>query len=317
LVTVYAALALADGSVLDRWNRDACRELAYPQAAAGLPLHNGQYCTNGHATPSFGGTVVVDTSKVICSDLTSFGSRVVIRGVVQGNVVSFGGDVVIAGAVNGNISVYGGSIALQNNARVNGDIHLCGGQQNLDKAAQLHGSVLDCTTSVVEDVLNNEAPNLRLVSILAWVILGILLTSLLPEHVMLVRTTVQSRMRRSLVLGLLSALLAPTVITVLVALIIALPLALLVAVGIIAAWALGTVAVGWLVGDYIMRRVAPQHNTRPMQVVVGLTVLVLAESLPYIGLFISIGAGLAGLGAVFLSRFGTRLYSSPRKPLPL
>ncbi len=287
------------------------------QAVAGHPTHNRERCTNDHATPSFGGTVVVDNSEVICSDLTSFGSRMVIRGEVQGNVVSFGGDVVIAGAVNGNISVYGGSIALQNSARVNGDIHLCGGQPNLDKVAQLHGSVLDCTSGVVEYVFRDESPNVHFVAILIWILLGILLTSLLPEHVMLVRTTVQSWLPRSLVLGLLSTLLAPAVITVLVALIIALPLALLVAVGILAAWALGTVAVGWLVGDYIVRRVAPQHNTRSMQVVVGLTVLVLAESLPYIGLFISIGAGLAGLGAVFLSRFGTRLYSSPRKPLPL
>jgi cytoskeletal protein CcmA (bactofilin family) len=287
------------------------------QAVAGHRTYNGQHCTSDHARPSFGGTVVVDSSDVICSDLTSFDSRVVIRGWVQGNVVLFGGDVVIAGAVNGNISVYGGSITLQNSAHVNGDIHLCGGQANLDKAAQLHGTVLDCRSNVVEYVFSNEAPNIRLVSILTWILLGILLTSLLPEHVMLVRTTVQNRLRRSLVLGLLSTLLAPAIITVLVALIIALPLALLVAVGVIAAWALGTVAVGWLIGDYIVRRLAPQHNTRSMQVVVGLTVLVLAESLPYIGLFISIGAGLVGLGAVFLSRFGTRLYSPPRKPLSL
>lgn len=292
-------------------------DLPVAQAVAGHPTHTGQSCTNDHAKPSFGSTVVVDSSEVICSDLTSFGGTVVIRGIVQGNVVSFGGDVVIAGVVNGNISVYGGNITLQNSAYVNGDVHLCGGQSNLDKAAQLHGSVLGCTTSVAEFMFSDEGPNLRLVSILTWVVLGFLLTSLLPEHVMLVRTTVQNRMRRSLVLGLLSMLLAPAVITVLVALIIALPLALLVAVGIIAAWALGTVAVGWLVGDYIMRHVAPQHNTRPMQVVVGLTVLVLAESLPYIGWLISIGVGLVGLGAVFLSRFGTRLYSPPRKPLPL
>ncbi len=287
------------------------------QAVAGHPTDDGQHCTNERATPSFGGTVVVDNNEVICSDLTSFGSRVVIRGDVQGNVVSFGGDVVIAGAVNGNIRVYGGSITLQNSAHVNGDIHLCGGQPNLDKLAQFHGAVLGCTSNVVEYIFSNGGPNVRLVSILIWILVGIVLTSLLPEHVMLVRTTVQNRMRRSLVLGLLSALLAPAVITVLVALIIALPLALLVAVGIMAAWALGTVAVGWLVGDYIVRRLAPQYNTRPTQVVVGLTVLVLAESLPYIGLFISIGVGLMGLGAVFLSRFGTRLYSPPRKPLPL
>jgi len=90
-----------------------------------------------------------------------------------------------------------------------------------------------------------------------------------------------------------------------------------VAVGLIAAWALGTVAIGWIVGDYILHRIVPHQNTRPMQVGVGLTVLALVGSLPHIGWFISLIAGLLGLGAVFLSRFGTRLYSQPRQPLPL
>jgi len=124
-------------------------------------------------------------------------------------------------------------------------------------------------------------------------------------------------MRRSLILGLLSILLAPAILAVLVALIIPIPLAILVAIGLIAAWALGTVAIGWLIGDHIMRFVSPHQNTRVLQVVVGLTVLVLAGSLPYIGWLIILGAGLLGLGAAFLSRFGTRLYSQPKQPLPL
>lgn len=182
---------------------------------------------------------------------------------------------------------------------------------------QLHGSVFDCTKSVGSILSSDVGLEFRFWFILTWVALGVLLTTLLPEHVMLVRTTAKSKSRRSLVLGLLSILLAPAVLIVLAALIISIPLAILVVVGLIAAWALGTVAVGWLVGDFILRTVAPHQNTRPMQVVVGLTVLALAESLPYVGLLISLGAGLLGLGAVFLSRFGTRLYGQPKQPLPL
>jgi uncharacterized PurR-regulated membrane protein YhhQ (DUF165 family) len=128
---------------------------------------------------------------------------------------------------------------------------------------------------------------------------------------------VTNKPRRSLIIGLLSALLAVPVLVVLIALIITIPLAIIVALGLIVAWAFGTVAVGWLVGDYVVRMVAPHHNTRPIQVVVGLTVLVLAGSLPYVGYWISIGTGLLGLGAVLLSRFGTRLYSQPKQPLIL
>jgi small-conductance mechanosensitive channel len=134
---------------------------------------------------------------------------------------------------------------------------------------------------------------------------------------MIVRTTVKSKMRRSLALGLLTVLLAPAVLAVLIALIISLPLAILIVIGLIAAWALGIVAIGWMLGDYILRIVALHHNKRSLQVVVGLAALALAGSLPYIGWFVSIGAGLIGLGAVFLSRFGTRLYSQPRQPLSL
>ncbi|HZR42957.1 MAG TPA: polymer-forming cytoskeletal protein [Ktedonobacteraceae bacterium] len=274
-------------------------------------------CPGEHPGPSFGSAVVVTSGEVICGSLTSFGGEVVIRGEVRGDVVAFEGNVLIAGEVYGNVTLYGGNLTLLNGANVDGNIHVCGGRWIEGANSQLHGNVIDCTKGVGSLLSSDVGAGFRFWLVLTWVALGVLLTTLLPEHVMLVRTTVKSKMRRSLVLGLLSILLAPAVLVVLVALIIPIPLAILVAVGLIAAWALGTVAVGWLVGDYIMRKVAPHQNTRPLQVVVGLTVLALAESLPYVGLLVSLGAGLLGLGAVFLSRFGTRLYSQPKQPLPL
>jgi len=143
------------------------------------------------------------------------------------------------------------------------------------------------------------------------------LSSLLPENVLFVRTTVTTKTRRSIIIGLLSIVLAPAVLVVLVALILPIPLALILGLGFMAAWILGTVAISWTIGDYILRAVAPKYNTRLIDVVVGLTVLVLVGSIPYIGWLISIGVGLLGLGAVFLSRFGTRLYSQPKQPLTL
>ncbi|HEY7415893.1 MAG TPA: polymer-forming cytoskeletal protein, partial [Ktedonobacteraceae bacterium] len=225
--------------------------------------------------------------------------------------------VFINGKVQGNVTLYGGSLTLQNGAHINGDIHVCGGQWIEGVDSQLHGSVFDCTKSVSLLVLGNGDPAFRFWSMVSWVALALLLTTLLPEHVMLVRTTATSKARRSFSLGLLTVLLAPVVLAVLFALIIPIPLAIIVLIGLIAAWALGTVAVSWLVGDYLVRTIAPRHNTRVWQVVVGSALLALAGSLPYIGWFISLGAGLLGLGAVFLSRFGTRLYSPPKQPLSL
>ncbi len=118
-------------------------------------------------------------------------------------------------------------------------------------------------------------------------------------------------------IGLLSIVLAPPLLIVLIALILPIPVAIIVVLGLIAGWALGTVAIGWLVGEHILRKFAPQKNTRPMQIVVGMAAIVLIGSIPFIGWIISIGVGLLGVGAVFLSRFGTRLYVQPRQPLTM
>jgi len=149
--------------------------------------------------------------------------------------------------------------------------------------------------------------------------LGVLCIRLLPEHVMFVRATMKYKMRRSLVVGLLTCVLAPAVLIVLIALIVSIPLALIVLLGLLAAWILGSVAIGWMIGEQIVQALTtrqPTRNTRYLQVIVGLIALALLSSLPFIGWLISIGTGLLGLGAVLLSRFGTRLYSQPKQPLP-
>jgi hypothetical protein len=285
-------------------------------AANGVDARANSDCTNGHHNPSFGGTVVVDYNEVECGNLTTFGSKVAINGEVQGNVVAYNSDIVIAGTVDGNIELYGGNVILQSGSHIRGDIHLYGGHFTQGSDDRLDGSVIDRTRDLDWLINANGSFRFSIWSLLFWIVIGIGLARFFPEHMMLVRTTVVQKTRRSLVIGLLSITLAPPVLLVLVALVLSIPLAIMIGLILLVAWALGTATVGWLVGEYILRKVAPQHKTRLVQIVVGLTVLVLAGSLPYIGWLIIIGTGLLGLGAVFLSRFGTRLYSQPKQPLP-
>jgi hypothetical protein len=267
-----------------------------------------------HRKPSFGRAVEVKSDEVICSDLTSFGGPVTIYGQVDGNVVTFGGNVAVSGKVNGNVTLYGGNLNLQHDAYVKGDIHVCGGQLAEDTNSELHGNVFTCP-SIGKLFLSDSGASFHFWFTLAWIILGMLVSTLLPEHVMFVRSTVQNKAKRSLALGFLTMLLAPAILVVLITLIISIPLAILVAIVLLAAWALGTVAIATLIGDKLLRSIAPQHNTRLTQVIVGIALLTLVGSLPVIGFICSIGTGLLGLGAVFLSRFGTRLYHPPRQPL--
>jgi hypothetical protein len=273
-------------------------------------------CTAQQQGPVFGNALVVGPDDVVCGDFTLFGSTLDVQGEVRGNILAFGSNINIAGTVRGNINLYGSTALLRKSSHLHGNVNLFGGNQRREDGADLQGEVVNRSQHVSLWFPGfGTGFAFPFWQLIIWVILGLVLTNLLPEHVMFVRTTLTGKMRRSLVLGSLSLVLAPALLVVLVALIILIPLAILVAIGLIAAWALGTIAIGWLVGEFIMRVVAPRHNTRLAQVSVGLTVLILVGSIPYIGWIVSAGAGILGLGAVFLSRFGTRLYGQPRHPL--
>jgi hypothetical protein len=265
----------------------------------------------------FGGSLLVNGQEVICSDITSFGGVVTIKGQVRGDVVAFGSSIVIDGTVTGNVVLYGSNAVLHNGSYVHGNILVYGGSYHKDKGAVFDGHPVYDSGHFGWFVGSGNTFSFPLLSILTWVALGLIFTLLLPEHVMLVRTTATNNKGRSFVVGLLTVLIAPAVLVVLIALILPIPAAILVAAGLIAAWALGMVAIGWLIGEQLMRAVAPGRNTRTMQIVVGLAVLTMAGALPFIGWFITIVAGLSGLGAVLLSRFGTRLFGRPRGPLNL
>jgi len=288
---------------------------AVQTSGSGNPAETAE-CTSQQHEPLVGQALIVNGDEVRCGDLTLFGGSLDVTGQVRGNIRAFGSNINIAGTVDGNVDLYGSTATLQPGSHVRGNIEVFGGRARSEKGAHLDGTVNNRSEHISFWLPGvNSGFTFPLWPMVIWVALGLVFTSLLPEHLMFVRTTLASKARRSLLLGLLSFLLAPAVLLVLMALIIPIPLAMMIAIGLIAAWALGTIAFGWLVGEYIMRVIAPRHNTRLAQVTVGLIVLVMVGSLPYIGWLVSIGAGLLGMGAVFLSRFGTRLYSQPRQPL--
>jgi hypothetical protein len=316
LLLVLAGPLLLIGFKLSGIGENLAWTLPSAQATDKSINSSGSACTRNSQGPSFGGSIVIGSNEIVCGDVTSFGGSVTVKGELHGNVTAFNSNTFIAGEVTGNLTLFGGTFAINNSSQVHGHIDLYGTRESGVEGKQLDGTITDHT-------YNRSFPgrigefNFPFWSLVVWGVLGIGLITMLPEHVMFVRTTVTTKTRRSIIIGLLSIVLAPAVLVVLVALILPIPLALILALGLVAAWILGTVAVSWIMGERILRAVAPQYNTRLIDVVVGLAVLVLVGSIPYIGWLISFGVGLLGLGAVFLSRFGTRLYSQPKQPLTL
>ena len=285
---------------------------SHPALAAGGP----DTCTaSSPQRPSFGGTITVEAGNVLCGDVTIAGGTVSIQGLVRGNILAFGGNILLNGGVSGNIRLFGGSIRFGNASFVHGDVNLYGSRVDGEKEAHIEGTFDN--HSKFTGLFGLGAFNLPVWFLLLMIPLGLLYTRFIPEHVMFVSAAVKNQTRRSLLIGLLSAFLAPAILLVLIALIISIPLALIVLLVLVIAWTVGTIAICGMLGEQVIRAFRTRPSTRYLQVMVGVIMLAVFMSLPFIGWIVFLGTGIVGIGAVFLSRFGTRLYRRPEQPLSI
>jgi hypothetical protein len=150
--------------------------------------------------------------------------------------------------------------------------------------------------------------------VLGWTLLAAVVIVLFPERTARVRVVARSATLRSLIVGVLTAVLGVVLAVLLFATCIGAPLSLVVVAGLLAGWALGTVAVALWLGEQIARAVAPGGRSPLLSAVLGMAVLSGVESLPGVGGAVMVLSGSLGLGASLLSRYGGR---RPVRSLPV
>jgi hypothetical protein len=299
-----------------------------------LLLGSSQVLARGNCTgsgqSSFGGNITIAASQVICGDVNTAGGDVTIDGIVNGNVNTAGGNVVVHNLVNGDIDSLGGDVTLTGAAHVTGNIDAFGGTVQLLDHARVNGSVRSFgnvdrganaeVNGSIEypqrglSFAEHNTYGFPLLAILIWAALGSAVVMLIPERVALVRSTIAIQVTRSLVVGALSVVLAAISAVILAVTVIGIPAALVIALGMVMAWVLGKIALGLFIGEWLMHLLAPRQRSKVMEVITGLAILELLENIPFAGGIIWIAAGLIGLGAVLLSRFGGRLYGLRTTP---
>ena len=273
-------------------------------------------CTaSSQQRPIFGSTLSVGPASVLCGDVTIVGGTVFVQGLVRGNILAFGSNILLDGGVSGDIRLFGGSIHFGTGSYVLGNVNLYGSRVDGEKELHIGGTFDDHSKN--NGLFGLGAFNLPIWFLLVMLPLGLLYARFFPEHIMFISTAMRNQARRSLLIGLLSALLAPAILLILIALIISIPLALIVLLVLLIAWTAGTIALCWMLGEQVIRAFTTRPSTRYLQVMVGVIMLAVFISLPFIGWIVFLGTGIVGVGAVFLSRFGTRLYRRPEQPLSI
>lgn len=279
----------------------------------------------------FGCGARIQSGAYVRKDVVSFGGDVVIeQGARVGeNVVSFGGGVTIAGEVKEDVAVFGGRITLEPTAVVGANVIVFGGFVDQKEGATVRGRITRGDRSSVQLFRFNDWRVMggtwsiaglltRIVveavqgmfTVLALAALGALTVAFWPSQVKQVGEVARDAALPSLGVGCLTTVVAFTLGLLLIVTICGIPVALILWLAFALAWLVGWIAVGRLVGEKILQaaKARGSWDTPVVAVVVGVILLTLIGIAPLIGWFVALMIATLGIGAVVLTRFGTRPY---------
>ncbi len=292
--------------------------------------------------PFFGESVLLKSGETFQGDLVVFGGSVTIEqdATVNGSVILIGGSLVSDGDVRGDMIVVGGAVSLASNAHIFGNLFSVGAPISRAEGARIDGSVLNNPRkpsaaapevvatpalpqpgSIVAGAMNfvGRVFSLFFESI-GFGLLAALLVLFLPQQTRRVGESVPAQPAWAGAMGLGSILLFITAIVALglfSVLVVTMFLTIPLIIGITVIFA-AAVVFGWVgLGNEIGLRLGAALKTElplPLSAGLGTFLLYLGSGvfglIPCIGWVVPTLLSLVSLGAVFLTRFGTR-------PLPV
>ncbi len=276
-----------------------------------------------------GNTYRLESGETLTGNLLIIGGTAAIadQANLNGDIVLIGGTVSVSGNINGDIVAVGGAVNLESYAEVSGGITLVGANLNRSPLAKVSGTISEQNPEIFNFDFNQPSgwklpfaftqnPLTKLLNTtlqaLAMAVLAVILGLLLPNQLKRVSDTV---VREPLIaggVGLLTIIVAPTVLMLLVITILLIPVSLLGMLVLVLAIFYGFIAVGFEIGQRIATLFKTTLNP---SISAGIGVLLLslvtgyATFIPCIGALIGIIVSIFGLGAVVISRFGSSKYA--------
>jgi len=276
----------------------------------------------------FGGTYTLESGEVLDGSLVVFGGSAALEesSQVQGDVVIFGGTLDAQGDITGSVVGIGGLVTLGDSASVEQDIIIFGA--NLDQAlgAEVGGNVVNGITSPL--ALNfpgdMRVPRFQvsfnpffqfawfMLRAFLWAIVAVVLVLFLPRQFTEISRTAIHQPFISIGLGLLTMFILPILLLVLLITLICSPISLMGMLLLAVAWGFGLIALGLELGNRIAA-MFKQDWAPALSAGVGTLLLILVLNglqavIPCVGWVFPALAGMIGIGAVILTRFGTQPY---------
>lgn len=290
-----------------------------------------------------GGSYTLATGQQLNGDLGVIGGQAVIQegAAVNGDVMVTGGMLTVAGRINGDIALFGGAVTLQPTAYVAGDLVSFGGSVQRSPGVVVKGETREGGEAdgfslpfswrapgiggfaPERGFMQQQTPGQWLlamlwravragVMILALAALALIVALLWPRGIQQLGATVTRQPALVMLGGLLSWVVGLGLVGVLAITFCLLPVAIALALALLVAVLLSWVVAGWLVGRSLLSMLKLQSPTVALEAVAGTLLLAIVYFLvgiiPCTEFIFGLLIASLGLGALVLTRFGTRPY---------
>lgn len=303
--------------------------LAFPASAMAAGAEDGRIV--------LGGTYTLSAGESLNGDLVVIGGYVTLEpgSTVNGNAFVLGGNVSAGGQIRGDVSMIGGNLFLLATGVITGNVNTLGGNIDRTAGSQIGGQIFSgqgfqgpsISIPPFQGVYLPSMNGFSLFNSMADILWGVLRTLLMAGLAVLVVmffAEPTARMAKAVLdapvisgaLGLLTAIVVPVLFVLLAITLCWLPIGIVGAFVFAVAWVIGTFAVGLEVG----LRLANLFNWHPHPAAaagLGTLFLQLVGLVPCFGGLVSLLVGLLGLGAVLITRFGSRAYLKPGDASPV
>lgn len=237
--------------------------------------------------------------------MTVVGADVSVEGSVAGSVTVAGGSATIAGRVGGSVTVLGGDVNLLAGADVGGGVTDAGGTIRRDSASHVGGDVQAGlglnNLAPLEAIAPGGAYAFPWAHIIFWALAGAALALFYPSQLARVRRVAVREFPSTVVVGALAWVAGALLAVLLFITCLGIPVALVLAAGMWVASVVGTVALGYWVGDRLLGAGGRERNSPLAPTVLGVILIALAKAIPCVGAALTVIVACAGLGAALLT----------------
>ena len=280
----------------------------------------------------FGSNYTLREGETLNGDLLVFGGNVTLQesSTINGDTLVFGGNVTSNGTINGNLVGLGGIIVLEENSLVQGDLTMVGSSFEQSPKAVITGSIITEESIPFEFDLPERglfkgefpfpkfnqlpffSPAWFVFGILIWTGLAILISLFIEEQAVFINRAAFDEPVMSFVVGFGVVVIGPIILLALIVTILLSPVSLLGILALIATWVVGLVSLSIEIGRRLMKALK-QNLPIPLLAGIGMFILTLllngfTQLNICLGLMPKFIVGAWVIGAVILTRFGTRSY---------